>query len=59
MRRRFLRDVKTAAGDIRFGRGEVRDYPSGTWSDIARAARVSIDKLTAPADEPVARETAA
>jgi hypothetical protein len=44
--RRFKQDAPT-----RFAKGDVRDYPHQTWLQIAKSARVPLDKLTEPVPE--------
>ena len=34
----------------RFKAGEIKDYPSAVWREIARSARLTLDKFTSPVD---------
>ncbi len=52
MQRMFLQDVG------RYKAGEIRDYPQGIWTDIARSAGQALDRFTKPVTQ-VAKEAVA
>lgn len=52
MQRMFLQDVG------RFKAGEIRDYPQGIWTDIARSAGAPLDRVTKPVTQ-VAKDAVA
>ena len=48
MERVFIRDIG------RFSIGEVRDYPTSTWKQIAISAKRPLDAFTKPVESVVA-----
>lgn len=52
MQRMFLQNLG------RFKAGDIRDYPQGIWTDIARSAGQPLDRITKPVTQ-VAKEAVA
>lgn len=46
MRRMFTEDVIRESGTPRFRKGEIREYPKGTWTNIANSLKRDLDDFT-------------
>lgn len=44
MRRTFLKSVG------RYAAGQTHDWPIATWQQVARSAKMALDKLSSPTD---------
>ncbi len=52
-----MQRVFTRAVGVRWQRGDIRDYPTATWTGLAKSSDCSVDDFSEPVEEMASNES--